>query len=96
MPKITLRGRIVVPAENLDAVLRELPSRIEQTRMEAGCTVFEVTQDRGDPSLFKVYEEFVDRSSFEFHQQRVQRSTWGQITANVRRHYDLTEASGDL
>lgn len=45
MPKITLRGHIVVPAEN---------------------------------------------------QERVQRSTWGKITANVQRGYDVTEASDDL
>ncbi len=58
--------------------------------------VFEVTQDRGDPSIFNVYEEFIDRSSFEFHQERVQRSIWGQVTANAQRHYDLTEASGGV
>lgn len=91
MPKVTLSGHVVVPVDDLDAVLKALPVHIEQTRGEPGCLVFEVTQDRVDPTVFRVYEEFVDRSAFDLHQYRVRRSVWGEVAARVERRYVVTE-----
>lgn len=91
MPKVTLSGYIVVSAEDLDAVLRELPSHIELTRNEPGCNVFNVIQDQSDNLIFHVHEEFEDRTAFDSHQSRVQSSVWGRVTSNVQRHYQITE-----
>lgn len=91
MPKVTLSGYIVVPLDDLDAVLKALPTHMEQTHSEPGCLVFEVTQDSIDPTIFRVYEEFVDRSAFDLHQHGVRGSAWGQVTARVERHYVVTE-----
>lgn len=91
MPKILLSGRIVVPGEDLDLVLRELPAHTELTRKEPGCLIFEVNQDTDNPTIFHVYEEFVDQSAFDAHQRRVTSSSWGRVTAGVERHYDIKE-----
>lgn len=91
MPKVNLSGHIVVPLDDLDAVLKALPAHMEQTRSEAGRLVFEVTQDRSDPTIFRVYEKFVYLSAFNLHQHGVRGSAWGQVTARVERHYVVTE-----
>lgn len=48
----------------------------ELTRLELGCLIFEVTQDRSDSCRFNVYEEFAHHASFTAHQSRVANSTW--------------------
>ena len=87
MAKITVSGHIVVPPDDLQAVLDALPKHIALTRAEPGCLVSKVSQDPDQPERFNVYEEFADEESFTGHQQRVQQSSWGAITANVDRHY---------
>lgn len=89
MPQVTLKGYIIVPENDLEDVLRELPVHIERTRQEPGCLIFEVDRDGANPNLFHVYEVFADRSSFEAHQLRVASSEWGRAAANVERRYNI-------
>jgi (4S)-4-hydroxy-5-phosphonooxypentane-2,3-dione isomerase len=35
--KVILKGYVIVPSEDLDAVQKALPAHIEKTREEAGC-----------------------------------------------------------
>ena len=91
MSKVILKGHIVVPDIDLAAVKSALPLHIELTRQEAGCLVFQVTQDETHKNIFKVYEEFMDRSAFEAHQYRVRVSRWGKVTKNVERVYQIID-----
>ena len=86
---VVLQGYIVVPDADLDMVRKELDRHIRLTRLEEGCLCFEVTPDDDEPNRFNVYEEFVDGASFEKHQARVGNSTWGKVTENVARHYQI-------
>ena len=92
MAKVILKGHIIVPDADIAAVKIELINHIELTRQETGCLVFKVSQDAENPNRFDVYEEFADRDSFANHQDRVRQSTWGAITVNVERHYEITDA----
>ncbi|WP_259779571.1 putative quinol monooxygenase [Aestuariispira ectoiniformans] len=89
--KVTLRGHIVVPQDELDAVKAALEIHVDLTRREAGNIVFEVNQRSDDPCVFDVYEEFVDKAAFDAHQARVKASDWGNATINVERHYTITQ-----
>lgn len=89
MSLVTLTGYIKVPAEDLAAVLAELPTHVELTRAESGCLLFDVDQDTDDPHVFHVNEQFVDSASFKAHQERVRSSRWGAITTRVERHYKI-------
>jgi quinol monooxygenase YgiN len=93
MAKVILKGHIIVPDSDIAAVKMELVNHIELTRQESGCLVFKVSQDTENPNRFNVYEEFTDRNSFANHQDRVRvrQSTWGAITVNVERHYEITD-----
>jgi len=71
--------------------MSELPAHISNTRSEPGCLIFEVTQNPNEKNVFSVYEEFADKQSFALHQARVKASIWGQVTANVERHYKINE-----
>jgi autoinducer 2-degrading protein len=90
MSQVTLSGYITVPAEDLEAVLRELPNHIILTHQKSGCLVFTVTRDSKHLHRFDVYEEFTDKAAFDKHQARVKASQWGQITKNVERFYTVT------
>ena len=74
--KIRLTGYIEVPAPLMDAVRRALIVHIEQTRLEAGFLLFEVSEDESELERFNVTEEFDSRAAFEFHQKRTQTSEW--------------------
>ncbi len=89
MSKIILSGYIVVPETDLPAVAAELDGHIELTLAEAGCLVFEVSQDASDASRFNVYEEFRDEASFRQHQERIRTSRWGRVTTSIERHYEV-------
>ncbi|OFE13478.1 antibiotic biosynthesis monooxygenase [Pseudohongiella acticola] len=91
MPRITLKGHIVVPDHDLQAVMAELPAHITLTRQEEGCLLFEVHQDPDTPNFFSVHEEFTDRAAFDTHQQRIQTSDWGRVASSAERHYEITE-----
>ena len=89
--KVVLRGHIVVPIEDLEAIEAALANHIALTRNEPGCLIFEVNADTSDPCRFNVYEEFTNRAAFEAHQQRVQASDWGKVTRGATRHYAVFE-----
>lgn len=87
MPKVMLKGFIIFPEQDLDAVKIELINHKRLTLAEPGCLVFEVIQCTTNPYRFDVYEEFIDQDSFQRHQARVKSFAWGKVTANVERHY---------
>ena len=91
MPKVTLKGFILVPESELELVQTELPNHTRLTLEEAGCITFSVIQNSENPLRFDVYEEFLDKASFELHQKRVKASHWGKVTVNVERHYEILE-----
>ena len=90
--KVVLKGYIIVPDEDLPAVREELVNHKRLTRAEAGCLIFKVTQNENNPNRFDVYEEFADREAFEQHQRRAKRSRWAEVSANVKRHYEILES----
>ncbi|MDP5252774.1 MULTISPECIES: putative quinol monooxygenase [unclassified Vibrio] len=89
MTKIILKGFILVPCEDLQIVEQELPTHTKLTLEEDGCLAFSVTKNKANPNRFDVYEVFTDRQAFDQHQIRVKHSYWGQVTANVERHYEI-------
>lgn len=91
MPKVILKGYILVTDTDLAAVKKELLNHIQLTRQEEGCLVFEVSQDTENSNRFNVYEEFTDSISFESHQKRVRNSRWGEVSENVSRHYQIND-----
>jgi autoinducer 2-degrading protein len=86
-----LKGFIIVPSEDLNAVLAELPIHIENTKEEIGCLIFQVLQDQAQLNRFSVHEEFIDKASFEAHQDRVKNSKWGRVSSNIERHYRVNK-----
>ena len=92
MRKIILKGSIQVLPEELEIVRAALPEHIANTRAEAGCLVFEVTEDRHHIGRFNVYEESADKRAFALHQARVKASAWGALTTRVTRDYQIFEA----
>lgn len=91
MSKVVLHGYIVIPQQDLAAVVAALPVHMRLTRNEPGCLQFEVEQSPGEPNVFSVYEEFADRHAFEAHQLRARASDWGKAAANAVRHYEVIE-----
>lgn len=89
MPSVVLKGYIIVPDEDLNAIQTELPTHIENTKREKGCLLFQVLQDKTQLNRFTVHEEFVDIASFEAHQDRVKNSKWGRVSSNIERHYHV-------
>ena len=90
MSKVVLSGYILVPDKDLPVVLQQLPAHIRATRDEPGCLTFDVDQDADNANKFVVYEEFVDAEAFESHQRRAKASSWGRVTGNVERRYQVT------
>lgn len=88
LSKIILQGYILVPNADLEAVKSELPNHIQLTRQEAGCLVFEVSQDNENINRFNVYEEFVSENAFKLHQQRLSDTQWAKISSGLERHYE--------
>jgi quinol monooxygenase YgiN len=91
MSEVTLVGYIIVPDNELETMLAELPNHIQLSRQEEGCILFKVNQSPDNKQRFDVMEIFTDRNSFEKHQERVQSSYWGQVTRNITRHYQIIE-----
>ena len=89
MSKVVLRGYILVPTADLDAVKQALPTHQRLTQAEAGCLVFDVKQCAGHPLRFDVYEAFIDSDSFDAHQARAAGSDWANVSANTERHYEI-------
>lgn len=89
MSRVMLRGYIVLPKSNREAILNALNEHVILTRHEQGCLAFKITPDGQDADKYWVYEEFVDRLAFEAHQERMRLSHWGQISTDVERCYEL-------
>ena len=90
MEKVVLKGFVIVPENDLNAVLIELPVHISNTRSESGCLVFEVSPDKIEKNKLNVYEEFVSKLAFQRHQERVANSKWGVVAKNCERHYKIS------
>ena len=88
--KVILQGHIIVSNSDLAVVISALPLHKKLTKQEAGCLLFDVTQDLSNPNKFNVDEEFIDKDAFDFHQRRVKDSHWGKVTKNIERHYQMT------
>lgn len=93
MPKVILKGHIIVPNEDLEVIKTALLIHIKLTQCEPGNLIFRVDQDESNLNKFDVYEEFINQAAFEFHQKRVKQSDWGNVTKNVERHYQILEGS---
>jgi quinol monooxygenase YgiN len=88
--KVTLEGHIIVPDKQLESIKNALETHIQLTRSEQGCLIFDVTQDVDNKNKFNVYEEFTDAESFSAHQVRVSESSWGALSKNLVREYQVT------
>jgi len=93
LSKIILQGYIIVPIADLDRIQIELEVHTKLTQQEKGCLCFKVTQDSTNKQRFTVYEEFINQKAFDYHQARVKNSTWGKVTKNVQRHYQISGAT---
>ena len=93
MSKVKLKGYVIASDEHLPGIEAELPKHIELTRQEQGCLVFQASQDPKNKNRFDVYEEFSDRESFEAHQDRAKASRWGIVSANLEKHYHISEGA---
>jgi autoinducer 2-degrading protein len=89
MSKITLKGTLTVPEDQVDEIATALGTHIEISRKEPGCLVFAVVQDPDQPNRFQVYEEFQNQESFDAHQERTKQSNWARLTKNAIRNYEL-------
>lgn len=91
MSKVTLKGYILVPANKLKIIKKELEIHKKLTLNEDGCITFNVKQNKEEPTKFDVYEEFIDKVAFNNHQKRIRSSKWGDVTKNVKRFYEIFE-----
>ena len=91
MTRVILKGYVIVPDDDLDAINEALPAHIVNTRAEDGCLLFNVTQDENQKNRFNVHEEFNNKESFSNHQDRVKRSEWGNVSANLEKHYHINQ-----
>jgi quinol monooxygenase YgiN len=69
MRRDTLRvvARIKALPERVDAVRSILLELIEPTRKEEGCLLYELLQNKSDPTDFTFVEEWEDDASLIFH-----------------------------
>ena len=65
MTRVILKGYVIVPDDDLDAINEALPAHIVNTRAEDGCLLFNVTQDVNKKNRFNVHEEFINKESFK-------------------------------
>ena len=91
MNKIVLQGQLIIPAEELDAVLAALSEHKVLTQKEPGCLVFNVEQNADNPLVLDVYEEYESQEAFAHHQERTRASAWWQVTQHCERQYTITE-----
>ena len=87
--KFSIKGYILVPEEDLPAVLEQLPEHTRLTREEPGCLVFDVSQNADNPLRFDVHEEFVNVEAFRAHQTRMRTTPWYPAAINAERHYEV-------
>lgn len=91
MTKVILKGYVIACDQDIPDIEAELPKHIELTLQETGCITFQVSQDAENKNRFNVYKEFIDKKAFETHQVRSKASSWGQVSANLEKHYHVVE-----
>lgn len=60
-------ARIKARSENVDEVRELLRGLVEPTRKESGCVVYELLQNRDDPTDFTFVEEWESDAALESH-----------------------------
>lgn len=60
-------ARIVAKPGSVALVRRELTSLLEPTRREQGCILYELMQNKADPTDFTFYEEWTDDGALDVH-----------------------------
>ena len=84
---VRLTGTITIPVAQHGQVLPLLNDHIMQTRAEAGCLHFDVTQDAETPELFHVSELFTDEAAFSAHQENGAARPWGPASKDLIRDF---------
>lgn len=77
-------ARIVAKPESVHIVREGLTSLLEPTRAEAGCILYELMQNRADPTDFTFYEEWTDEASLDAHGRAPHlRSTFQELEGHL-------------
>ena len=79
-------ARIVAKPESVEIVREGLTSLLEPTRAEAGCILYELMQNRSDPTDFTFYEEWTDEASLNAHGATVHLHPGDTVVQNGTRH----------
>ncbi len=90
MPKVILKGFILVPEEELETVKSALPIHMRLTKSEAGCLVFQVVENlttRCALMCTKSLQIEIRLSTINLSQ----RFRLGRVTVNVERHYEILD-----
>ena len=62
-------ARIIAKPGSVDVVRQGLEGLMEPTRAEQGCLVYDLMQNREDPTDFTFYEEWTDEAALHAHSQ---------------------------
>lgn len=66
---VTVIAIYKVAPDQLGAVLTALENMAMYTRQEAGCLVFHIYQQEGEPSTLYLHEKYEDQAAAEAHKQ---------------------------
>ncbi len=77
--------------EERKTIMHALKEHIEETMLEPGCLKFDVRIAKDDTLKLLVNEIFEDNDAFLTHQKKAQSRVWGQLTADFRRVYDISQ-----
>ncbi len=89
-PTLHVIAHIRARAEHIDAVRDVLMGYVEPTRAEAGCFVYDLYQDRSDPTHFTFVESWLDQASLDAH------SRSPHLTAGRERLTGLTASPNEV
>jgi len=87
---VTVKGHIVIPAEQVEALRPALLEHRRLTLAEPGCLKFEVTESPERPGHFQLSEAFVDAAAFRAHQARTAASDWARLSAGLERQFSVS------
>ena len=66
-PVVGVVARIVAKPDSVEHVKAVLLEAIDPTRREHGCIVYDLMQNRADPTDFTFYEEWTDEAALDAH-----------------------------
>ena len=69
MAILTIVANLVIKAEKIDLVKKELLILAQETRKEEGCINYDLHQDNADPTRFMFYENWQTRELWQAHMQ---------------------------